>query len=85
MRPSGETAILVKIGGFHLKSPYIALNPSCQDLKCGRTCVVCDQLKNTRTHAHRTPVLEVFLHAHVRPHIARVRERTHLRNSPLDS
>ena len=53
---------------------------------CGRTCVVCDQLKNDRTHAHRTHVLEVFSHAHaqVRPHIARVRARTHLRNSYLE-
>ena len=52
---------------------------------CGRTCVVCDQLKNTRTHAHRTQVLKVFSHAHayVRPHIARVRPRKHLRNSAL--
>ena len=47
--------------------------------------MVCDQLKNARTHAHRTHVLEVFshAHAHVRPHIARVRARTHLRNSYL--
>ena len=52
---------------------------------CGRKCVVCDQLKNARTHAHRTHVLKVFshAHAHVRPHIARVRARTHLRNSCL--
>ena len=50
---------------------------------CGRTCVVCDQLKNARTHAHRTHVLEVFSHAHVRPHIARLRARTHLRNPCL--
>ena len=47
---------------------------------CGRTCVVCDQLKNARPHAHRTHVLEVFshTHAHVQPNIARVRARTHL-------
>ena len=51
--------------------------------RCGRTCVVCDQLKSARTHAHRTHILEVFSHAHVRPHIANVRARTHLRNSPL--
>ena len=52
---------------------------------CGRTCVVCDQLKNARTHAHRTHIFKAFLHAHahVRPHIARVRARTHLRNSRL--
>ena len=56
-------------------------------VKCGRTCVVCDQLNSARTHAHRTHVLEVFSHAHaqVRPHIARVRARTHLCNSYLDN
>ena len=39
--------------------------------------------ENGRTHAHRTPVTEVFLHprTHVRPHIARVHARMHLRNS----
>ena len=54
-------------------------------VKCGRTCVVCDQLKNARTHAHRTHIFKAFshAHAHVRPHIARVRARTHLRNSRL--
>ena len=54
-------------------------------VKCGRTCVVCDQLKNARTHAHRTHIFKAFshAHAHVRPHIARVRARTHLRNSCL--
>ena len=53
---------------------------------CSRTCVVCDQPKNARTHAHCTHVLEVFSHAHVRPHIARVRARarTHLRNPPFE-
>ena len=39
------------------------------------TCVVCDQPKSARTHAHRTHVSEVFSHAH-----AHVRARTHLRN-----
>jgi hypothetical protein len=50
--------------------------------RCGRTCVVCDQLKSARTHAHRTHVSEVFSHAlaHVRPQITHVRARTHLRN-----
>ena len=53
--------------------------------KCGRTCVVCDQPKSARTHAHRTHISKVFshTHAHVRPHIAHVRVRTHLRNSYL--
>ena len=46
---------------------------------------MCDQLKNARTHAHRTHIFKAFshAHAHVRPHIARVRARTHLRNSRL--
>ena len=41
---------------------------------CGCTYVVCDQPKNARVHAHRTHVLEVFLHshAHVRPHISEI-------------
>ena len=52
---------------------------------CGRTCVVCDQLKNDRAHTLCTHVSKVFshAHAHVRPHIARVRARTHLRNPCL--
>ena len=55
--------------------------------KCGRTCVVCDQPKSARTHAHRTHISKVFshTHAHVRPHIAHVRVRTHLRNPWLDN
>ena len=55
-------------------------------VKCGRTCVVCDQPKSARTHAHRTHILKVFshAHAHVRPHIAHVRARTHLRNPCLE-
>ena len=54
---------------------------------CGRTCVVCDQVKNVRAHTLRTHVLKVFLHAHahVQPHIARVHVRTHLRNPCLGS
>ena len=54
-------------------------------VKCGRTCMVCDQPKSVRTHAHRTHIFAVFshAHAHVRPHIAHVRARTHLRNSYL--
>ena len=53
---------------------------------CGRTCVVCDQLKNVRAHTLHTHVSKVFSHAHthVRPHITRVRARTHLRNPYLD-
>jgi hypothetical protein len=43
-------------------------------VKCGRTCVV---------YPHCAHILEVFLHAHVRPHIAHVLARTHLCNSPL--
>ena len=52
---------------------------------CGRTCVVCDQLKNVRAHTLHTHVSKVFSHAHthVRPHITRVRARTHLRNPYL--
>ena len=52
---------------------------------CGRTCVVCDQPKNARANACRTNVLKLFLHAHahMRPHIARVRVRTHLRDPPF--
>ena len=51
----------------------------------GRTCVVCDQLKNVRAHTLHTHVSKVFSHAHthVRPHITRVRARTHLRNPYL--
>ena len=50
---------------------------------CGRTCVGVTRVKKVRTHALRTHVLEAIshAHAHVRPHIARVRARTHLRNS----
>ena len=53
--------------------------------KCGRTCVVWDQPKSARTHAHCTHILKVSLHAHahVRPHIAHVCARTHLRNTCL--
>jgi hypothetical protein len=49
---------------------------------CGHTCMVCDQLKKAHSHAHRTHISKVFLHAHahVRLHIAHVRTRTHLRN-----
>ena len=52
---------------------------------CGRTCVGVTGGKTARAHALRTHVLEVIshAHAHVRPHIARVRVRTHLRNSSL--
>ena len=52
---------------------------------CGRTCVGVTSGKKARTHALRTHVLEVIshAHAHVRPHIARVRVRTHLRNPCL--
>ena len=52
---------------------------------CGRTCVGVTGGKTARAHALRTHVLEVISHAHarVRPHIARVRVRTHLRNSYL--
>ena len=52
---------------------------------CGHTCVVCDHLKNVRAQTLRTHVLKVFLHAHahVRPRIAHVRVRTHLRNPSL--
>ena len=50
---------------------------------CGRTCVGVTSGKKDRTHALRTHVLEFILHAHVRPHIARVRARTHLRNQYL--
>ena len=55
-------------------------------VKCGRMCVVCDQPKSARTHAHRTHISKVFshAHAHVRPHIAHVRARTHLRNPCLE-
>ena len=54
---------------------------------CGRTCVGVTGGKTARAHALRTHVLEVISHAHarVRPHIARVRVRTHLRNSYLGS
>ena len=53
---------------------------------CGRTCVGVTGGKTARAHALRTHVLEVISHAHarVRPHIARVRVRTHLRNSSLE-
>ena len=44
----------------------------------GRTCVVCDQLKNDRAHTLRTHVSKVISHAHVRPLIARVHARTHV-------
>ena len=69
---------------FHMHTIFRQKYPK-PALVCGPTCVVCNQLKNARTHAHRTPVSDVFslAHAHVRPHIARVRARTHLRNSPL--
>ena len=52
---------------------------------CNRTCVGVTRGKTARAHALRTHVLEVISHAHarVRPHIARVRVRTHLRNSSL--
>ena len=52
---------------------------------CGRKCVGVTSGKKARTHALRTHVLEVIshAHAHVRPHIARVRARTHLRNPYL--
>ena len=52
---------------------------------CGRTCVGVTSGKKDRTHALRTHVLEFILHAqaHVRPHIARVRVCTHLRNPYL--
>ena len=52
---------------------------------CGRTCVGVTSGKKARTHALRTHVLEVISHApaNVRPHIARVRARTHLRNPYL--
>ena len=52
---------------------------------CGRTCVGVTRGKMARAHALRTHVLEVISHAHarVRPQIARVRVRTHLRNSSL--
>ena len=52
---------------------------------CGRKCVGVTGGKTVRAHAHHTHVLEVISHAHscVRPHIARVRVRTHLRNSYL--
>ena len=52
---------------------------------CGRTCVGVTSGKKARTHALRTLVSEVIshAHAHVRPHIARVRARTHLRNPYL--
>ena len=53
--------------------------------RCGRTSVVCDQLKNARMHVHRTPVSEVFSHAHVRLHIAHERARMHLRNPWLEN
>ena len=49
----------------------------------GRTCVVCDQVKNVHAHTLCTHILKVSSHAHVRPHIARVRARSHLRNSYL--
>ena len=39
--------------------------------------------KKARTHALRTLVSEVISHAHVRPHIARVRARRHLHNPYL--
>ena len=44
-------------------------------VKCGCTCVVCDQPKSARTHAHRAHILKVFSHAHthVQPHIERAR------------
>ena len=52
---------------------------------CGRTCVGVTGGKTARAHALRTHVLEVISHAHarVRPHIARVRVRTHLHKSSL--
>ena len=57
--------------------------PNIKVVKCGRTCVVCDQPKTARTHAHRTHIYKVFshAHAHVRPHTAHVRARTHLRKT----
>ena len=41
--------------------------------------------KTSSTHAHRTHISKCFLHAHahVRPHIAHVRARTHLCNPCL--
>ena len=51
---------------------------------CSRTCVGVTSGKMACAHALCTHVLEVVSHAHVRPHIARVRARTHLRNPYLD-
>jgi hypothetical protein len=52
---------------------------------CGRTCVGVTGEKRARAHALCTHVLDVISHAHtrVRPYIARVRVRMHLRNSSL--
>ena len=52
----------------------------------GRTCVGVTGGKTARAHTLRAHVLEVISHAHasVRPQIARVRVRTHLRNSSLE-
>ena len=53
---------------------------------CGRTCVGVTSGKKARAHTLRTHVSEVIshAHAHMRPHIARVRARTHLRNPYLE-
>ena len=72
---------------FYLKKWCLLVSTSnTKVFKCGHTCVVCDQPKSARTHAHRTHISKVFSHAlaHVRPHIAHVRARTHLRNPWLE-
>ena len=49
----------------------------------GRTRVLCDQPNNARVHAHSTQILEVYTHAHVRPHIACVRAERTFATHPL--